>query len=110
MVSEVPVFLPYPPGPCRPVCVIAGREEQVGRAEAFGVLGEVARTVVTAFPIQSILDRPAESIGRVLPISAAGATVIPPGVMRRDGAASDAYAGCFAELRTELGGCCFKRL
>ena len=52
--------------------------------------------MVTAFPIQSILDRPGESIGNVLPISAAGVTVIRPGVLRRDGAASDAYAGCFA--------------
>ncbi len=61
--------------------------------------------MVTAFPIQSILDRPGESIGNVLPISAAGVTVIRPGVLRRDGAASDAYAGCFAELQTELGEC-----
>ena len=67
------------------------------------VLGEFARTMVTDFPIQAILDRLVVSIVEVLPVSSAGVTLISPGVMPRYVAASDASALRFEELQTELG-------
>ncbi len=74
-----------------------------GEQRLSDVLGEFARTMVTDFPIQSILDRLVESIVDVLPISSAGVTLISPGVMPRYVAASDGSALCFEELQTELG-------
>jgi len=44
------------------------------------VLVEFARTLVTDFPIQAILDHLVERIVDVLPITAAGVTLISPGV------------------------------
>ena len=67
------------------------------------VLSQFARTMVTDFPIQSILDRLVESIVEVLPITSAGVTLISPGTMPRYVAASDDSALCFEELQTELG-------
>jgi diguanylate cyclase (GGDEF)-like protein len=67
------------------------------------ILGEFARTMVTDFPIQSILDRLVESIVDILPITSAGVTLISPGAMPRYVAASDDSALCFEELQTELG-------
>ena len=43
------------------------------------VLSEFARTLVTDFPIQSILDHLVARIVDVLPITAAGVTLIAPG-------------------------------
>lgn len=43
------------------------------------VLLEFARTLVTDFPIQGILDHLVERIVDVLPVSAAGVTLITPG-------------------------------
>jgi diguanylate cyclase (GGDEF)-like protein len=72
------------------------------------VLQEFARTLVTDFPIQGILDHLVERIVDVLPITAAGVTVISPGSGPRYVAASDASALRFEELQTELGeGPCF---
>ena len=45
------------------------------------VLGEFARTMVTDFPIQAILDRLVERIVDLLPITAAGVTLISPGTI-----------------------------
>ena len=45
-----------------------------------GVLGELARMMVTDFHIQAILDRLVERIVDVLPVTAAGVTLISPGV------------------------------
>ena len=56
------------------------------------VLSEFARTVVTDFPIQAILDHLVGRIVEVLPISAAGVTLISPGVSPRYVAASNASA------------------
>jgi len=67
------------------------------------VLSEFARTMVTDFPIQSILDRLVERIVDVLPITAAGVTLIAPGEFPRYVAASDAAALRFERLQTELG-------
>src|SRR6202165_2400775 len=68
-----------------------------------GVLSEFARTMVTDFPIQAILDHLVERIVDVLPITAAGVTLISPGTDPRYVAASDESALRFEELQTELG-------
>lgn len=67
------------------------------------VLSEFARTLVTDFPIQGILDHLVERIVDVLPITAAGVTLIAPGVDPRYVAASDESALRFEELQTQLG-------
>ena len=43
------------------------------------VLGEFARTLLTDFPIQAILDQLVERIVDVMPVTAAGVTLISPG-------------------------------
>jgi diguanylate cyclase (GGDEF)-like protein len=67
------------------------------------VLSEFARTLVTDFPIQAILDHLVERIVDVLPITAAGVTIISPGVDPRYVAASDESALRYEKLQTELG-------
>jgi diguanylate cyclase (GGDEF)-like protein len=67
------------------------------------VLSEFARTLVTDFPIQAILDHLVGRIVDVLPISAAGVTLIAPGADPRYVAASDDSALRFEQLQTELG-------
>jgi diguanylate cyclase (GGDEF)-like protein len=68
-----------------------------------GVLSEFARTLVTEFPIQVILDHLVRRIVDVLPITAAGMTLISPCTDPRYVAASDESAMRFEELQTELG-------
>ncbi len=67
------------------------------------VLTEFARTMVTDFPIQAILDRLVERIVEVLPLSAAGVTLISPGTSPVYVAASDADALRFEALQSALG-------
>ncbi len=67
------------------------------------VLSEFARTMVTDFPIQRILDRLVERIVEILPITGAGVTLITPGADPRYVAASDESALQFEKLQTELG-------
>jgi len=67
------------------------------------VLSEFARTMLTDFPIQAILDRLVERIVEVLPITAAGVTLITPTRLPRYVAASDPSALRFETLQTELG-------
>jgi diguanylate cyclase (GGDEF)-like protein len=67
------------------------------------VLSEFARTMVTDFPIQAILDRLTERIVDILPISAAGVTLISAGSEPRYIAATNGSALCFEQLQTELG-------
>ena len=67
------------------------------------VLSEFARTLGTDFPIQGILDHLVKRIVDVLPITAAGVTLISPDADPRYVAASDASALRFEELQTELG-------
>jgi diguanylate cyclase (GGDEF)-like protein len=67
------------------------------------VLSEFAHTLVTDFPIQGILDHLVLRIVDVLPITAAGVTIIAPGVAPRYLAASNDSALQFERLQTELG-------
>ena len=66
------------------------------------VLSEFARTMVTDFPIQAILDHLVERIVEIMPITAAGVTLISPGVEPRYIAASNGSALEFEKLQTEL--------
>jgi diguanylate cyclase (GGDEF)-like protein len=66
------------------------------------VLREFARTMVTDFPIQGILDRLVERIVEVLPITGAGVTLISPGGSPHYVAASDRLALRFEQLQTGL--------
>lgn len=67
------------------------------------VLAEFARTMVTDFPIQGILDHLVERMVEVLAVTGAGVTLISPGVAPRYIAASNAAALRFEQLQTELG-------
>jgi diguanylate cyclase (GGDEF)-like protein len=67
------------------------------------VLSEFARTLGTDFPIQSILDHLVGRIVEVLPITAAGVTLISPSSDPHYIAASDDSALRFEKLQTELG-------
>jgi hypothetical protein len=63
--------------------------EQLSGEQLSDVLSEFARTMVTEFPIQGILDRLAKRIVDVIPVSAAGVTVISGGSGPRYIAASN---------------------
>ena len=67
------------------------------------VLSEFARTLITDFPIQGILDHLVERIVDVLPVTSAGVTLISPGMAPRYIAASDDSALRFEQLQTEVG-------
>jgi diguanylate cyclase (GGDEF)-like protein len=67
------------------------------------VLSEFARTMVTDFPIQRILDHLVKRIVEIMPITAAGVTLIAPGLEPRYVAASDQSALRWEKLQTELG-------
>jgi diguanylate cyclase (GGDEF)-like protein len=66
------------------------------------VLSEFARTLVTDFPVQAILDHLVVEIVGILPVDAAGVTLISPSTAPRYVAASDASALRFEQLQTEL--------
>ena len=67
------------------------------------VLVEFARTLVTDFPIQGILDHLVERIVDVLPVTAAGVTLISPGNDPRYIAASNDAALRYEKLQSEVG-------
>lgn len=67
------------------------------------VLREFAHNMVADFPIQAILDHLVERIVEILPITAAGVTLIAPHSDPRYVAASDESALRFERLQTELG-------
>lgn len=67
------------------------------------VLSEFARTMVTDFPIQGILERLVQRIVEILPVTAAGVTLITPNTSPRYVAASDESALRYERLQTELG-------
>jgi diguanylate cyclase (GGDEF)-like protein len=67
------------------------------------VLSEFARTMVTDFPIQEILDHLVGRIVDVLPITAAGVTLIAPELGPQYVAASNPSALRYEKLQTELG-------
>ena len=58
--------------------------------------------MVTDFPIQSILDHLVTRIVQIMPVTAAGVTLIAPGAKPRYIAASDGSALRFERLQTEL--------
>jgi diguanylate cyclase (GGDEF)-like protein len=66
------------------------------------VLADFARTLATDFPIQAILDHLVVTIVDMLPISAAGVTLISPGSSPQFIAASDGDALLFEQLQTDL--------
>lgn len=72
------------------------------RQQLADVLSDFASTMLTNFPIQSILDRLVERIVRILPISSAGVTLIAPGADPRYIAASDDAALRYEQLQSEL--------
>ncbi|MEY2570061.1 MAG: two-component system, cell cycle sensor histidine kinase and response regulator CckA [Acidimicrobiaceae bacterium] len=67
------------------------------------VLSEFARTLVTDFSIEAILDHLVLRIVDVLPISGAGVTLMAPGAAPRYVAASDDAALDFEKIQAELG-------
>ena len=67
------------------------------------VLSEFARTLVTDFPIQGILDHLVTRIVDILPIDAAGVSLISPTSDPRIIAGSDESAVRYEHLQTELG-------
>jgi diguanylate cyclase (GGDEF)-like protein len=67
------------------------------------VLSDFARTMVTDFPIQSILDHLVERIVEILPVSAAGVTLITEGLAPRYIAASNKSALRYERLQTKIG-------
>ncbi len=67
------------------------------------VLSEFARTLITDFPIQGILDHLVERIVDVLPVTAAGVTLISAGAAPRYIAASNQHALRFERLQSEVG-------
>ena len=66
------------------------------------VLSDFARTLATDFPIQGILDHLVERIVDVLPITAAGVTLIHPDENPHYIAASNADALRFEQMQTEF--------
>jgi signal transduction histidine kinase/CheY-like chemotaxis protein len=82
-------------------CNIAGgllaTERQLSK-----VLSEFARTMATDFPIQGILDHLVLRIVEILPITAAGVTLITATTNPKYVAASDASALRFEKLQSEL--------
>jgi diguanylate cyclase (GGDEF)-like protein len=67
------------------------------------VLSEFARTMLTDFPIQGILDHLVKRIVDIMPITAAGVTMISADLDPRYIAASNGSALRFETLQTELG-------
>lgn len=67
------------------------------------VLTEFARTMVTDFPIQAILDHLVERIVEVLPVTSAGVTLIGSERDPHYIAASDPAALRYEQLQSELG-------
>ena len=67
------------------------------------VMSEFARTMLTDFAIQEILDHLVKRIVDIMPITAAGVTLIAPGMNPRYIAASHDSAMRYEKLQTELG-------
>lgn len=66
------------------------------------VMGEFARTMLTEFPIQGILDQLVGHIVEVMPVTAAGVTIISPGKSPRFVAASDDFALTLEGLQSKF--------
>ncbi|MEO6628728.1 MAG: EAL domain-containing protein [Aquihabitans sp.] len=68
-----------------------------------GVLAEFARTMLTEFPIQSILDHLVDRIVTILPVTSAGVTLIAVDKAPHYIAASNDDALRFEQLQSEVG-------
>jgi diguanylate cyclase (GGDEF)-like protein len=75
----------------------------VGEAALSSVLGEFARTLITDFPVQEILDHFVKRIVDVLPKTSAGVTLISAGTAPHHVAASDHAALRFEKLQSNIG-------
>ncbi len=71
--------------------------------ELSSILSEFARTMLTDFPIQEILEHLVRRIVDLLPITGAGVTLIDPPTAPRYVAASNSSAMHYEMLQTELG-------
>lgn len=67
------------------------------------LLAEFAQTMATDFPIQAILDHLVERIVEVLPVDAAGVTLLSPGRDPHYVTASDEFAPTYEQLHSEVG-------
>ena len=67
------------------------------------VLSDFARTMITDFPIQGIVDHLVERIVEILPVTSAGVSLISAGMAPRYIAASDQNALRFERLQTRIG-------
>jgi diguanylate cyclase (GGDEF)-like protein len=76
--------------------------EMVNDDKLSAVLSDFARTMITDFPIQGILDHLIKRIVEILPVSSAGVTLISSELAPRYIAASDAAALRFEKLQTEI--------
>ncbi len=74
----------------------------VDEGKLSAVLSDFARTLATDFPIQRILDHLVGRIVEILPITAAGVTLISAGNAPQYIAASDESAMLFERLQTDL--------
>jgi diguanylate cyclase (GGDEF)-like protein len=72
------------------------------REQLSDVLSEFARTMLKDFPIQGILDHLVQRIVDIMPVTAAGVTLISSGLQPRFVAASDEAALRYERLQTEL--------
>ena len=75
----------------------------VNEEKLSAVLSEFARTVITDFPIEGILEHFVDRIVDVMPVTSAGVTLISPGMAPHYIAASDDAALRFERLQTEIG-------
>jgi hypothetical protein len=82
--------------------VVRQEEAIVPNEELSDVLSEFARTMVTDFPIQGILDHLVKRIVGIMPITAAGVTLIGPGLEPRYVAAPNEAGSRYEELPTSL--------
>jgi len=80
----------------------ATSDEEIERRYS-ALLTAFAQTMVTDVPIQTILDRLVESIVEVLPVDAAGVTLVSPGGDPHYVTASDESALKYEQLQSELG-------
>jgi diguanylate cyclase (GGDEF)-like protein len=75
----------------------------VHEAKLSVVLSEFARTMITDFPVQGILDQLVERVVEILPITSAGVTLIWAGQAPEYIAASDPSALRFERLQSDIG-------
>jgi diguanylate cyclase (GGDEF)-like protein len=90
-------------GPSAPQLAGLDGASQALERRLSGVLRDFAYTMGTDFPIQAILEHLVVQIVAMLPVTAAGVTLIAPDAQPRYIAASDEAALRYERLQTELG-------